>query len=126
MATFARRGVETAASSLFAGIEQIALDGTLTTFANQWFALPQQRYVLDRLAEQQHPRLNGLYVAATLLFGLLSLGYGRRNVRMRRTAEETLERARHAELRFETFMPKAPAAALIKDASGRIVYADSA
>ncbi len=45
MATFARRGVETAAGSLFAGIEQIALDGTLTTFANQWFALPQQRYV---------------------------------------------------------------------------------
>ena len=126
MATFARRGVETTAARLFAGIERIALDGTLTTFANQWFALPQQRYVRDRLAEQQHRQLNMLYLGAALSFSLLSLGYGRRNVRMRRTAEDALERARHAELRFETFMTNTPAAALIKDDSGRILYANNA
>jgi two-component system, sensor histidine kinase and response regulator len=126
MATFARPGVKATAVRLFAGIEQIALDGTLTTFANQWFALPQQRYVRDRLARRHHHQLNLLYVAGTLLFSLLSLGYGRRNVRMRRTAEEALGRARHAELRFETFMAHTPAAALIKDGSGRILYANNA
>jgi PAS domain S-box-containing protein len=126
MATCARRGVETAAGRLFAGIEQIALDGTLTTFANQWFALPQQRYVRDRLAEEQHRQLNTLYLVAALLFSLLSVGYGRRNVRTRRTAEEALERARHAELRFEAFMNNTPAASQIKDDSGRILYANNA
>ena len=126
MATCARRGVETTASRLFDGIEQIALDGTLTTFANQWFALPQQRYVRDRLAERQHRELHMLYAAAVLLFSLLSLGYGRRNVRIRRTAEEALERARDAELRFEAFMAHTPAVSLIKDDSGRIIYANNA
>ncbi len=126
MATFARPEMKAAADRLYAGIEQIALDGTLTRFANQWFALPQQRYVRDRLAEQQHRQLNMLYLIAALLFSLLSLGYGRRNVRMRRTAEEALERARRAELRFETFMTNTPAAAQIKDDSGRILYANNA
>ena len=80
MATFARPGVKAAAARLFASIEQIALDGTLTVFANQWFALPQQHYVRDRLAERHHRELHMLYAAAALLFSLLSLGYGRRNV----------------------------------------------
>jgi two-component system sensor histidine kinase/response regulator len=126
MATFARPVVKAAADRLYAGIEQIALDGTLTTFANQWFPLPQQRYVRDRLAERQHRQLYLLYAAAALLFSLLSLGYGRRNVRMRRTAEEALERALHAEVRFEAFMNNTPAAAQIKDDSGRILYANNA
>src|SRR5450759_1912252 len=45
---------------------------------------------------------------------------------MRRTAEEAWARARQAELRFEAFMAHTPAVALIKDDSGRIVYANNA
>jgi PAS domain S-box-containing protein len=45
---------------------------------------------------------------------------------MRRTAEEALERARHAEIRFEAFMNNTPVAAQIKDYSGRILYANNA
>ncbi|MCX6626377.1 MAG: response regulator [Candidatus Solibacter sp.] len=126
MATFARPEVKAAAGRLFAGIEQIALDGTLTTLANQWFALPQQRYVRDRLAERQQRQLNRLYALGAILFSLLSLWYGRRGFLMRRTAREAWARARQAELRFEAFMSNTPAAALIKDDTGRILYANKA
>jgi PAS domain S-box-containing protein len=126
MATFARPVAKAAADRLFEGIEQVALDGTLTTLANQWFALPQQRYVRDRLAERQQRQLNLLYAAVVALFGLLSLWYTRRNLRTRRTAEDAWARARHAELRFETFMAHTPAAAMIKDESGHILYANNA
>jgi len=126
MATFARPEVKAAAGRLFEGIEQIALDGTLTTLANQWFALPQQRYVRDRLAKRQQRHLHLLYAAGALLFSLLSLWYGLRSFRMRRAAWEAWARARQAELRFEAFMAHTPAVALIKDDSGRIIYANNA
>ena len=126
MATFARPQVKPAAGRLFAAIEQIALDGTLTTLANQWFALPQQRHVRDRLAERQRRHLRLLYAAAALLFSLLSLWYIRRGFGMRRTARKAWARARQAEVRFEAFMAHTPAVALIKDDSGRIIYANNA
>ncbi len=126
MATFARRDVKAAADRLFAGIEQISLDGTLTTLANQWFALPQQGYVRDRLAASHRRQLHMFFAAVALLFGLLSLWYGRRGFHMRRAAQVALARASQAELRFEAFMAHTPAPAFIKDDSGRIVYANKA
>ena len=126
MATFARPQVKAAAGRLFAAIEQITLDGTLTTLANQWFALPQQRYVRDRLAERQRRHLRLLYAAAALLFSLLSLWYIRRGFGMRHPARKAWARARQAEVRFEAFMAHTPAVALIKDDSGRIIYANNA
>jgi PAS domain S-box-containing protein len=126
MATFARPAVKATADRLFEGIQQIALDGTLTTLANQWFALPQQRFVRDRLAERQQRQLNLLCGAGAVLFVLLSLWYTNRNLRMRRTTETAWARARQAELRFEGFMAHTPAAAIIKDESGRILYANDA
>jgi PAS domain S-box-containing protein len=126
MATFVRPRMRAAADRLFEGIDQIAVDGTLTTLANQWFALPQQRYVRDRLAERHERQLHLLYAAGAVLFSLLGLWYGRRGFQMRRTAREAWVRARQAELRFEAFMANTPAAALIKDASGRIRYANQA
>ena len=126
MATFARPGVKAAAGRLFAGIERISLDGTLTTLANQWFPLPQQRYMRDRLAERHQQQLNLLYAAGAVLFVLLILWYSHRGFRARRTAREAWACARQAELRFEAFMAHTPEAALIKDDSGRIVYANNA
>ena len=126
MATFARPQVKAAADRLFEGIDQIALDGTLTALANQWFALPQQRYVRDRLTERQQRQLRLLYAAGAVLFSLLSLWYGRRGFQMRRTAREAWARAQQAELRFDAFMANTPAAAFIKDGSGRIRYANQA
>jgi PAS domain S-box-containing protein len=126
MATFARPGAKAAADRLFAGIEQISLDGTLTALANLWFALPQQRYVRDRLAEHHQRQIHLLYAAGALLFALLILWYGRRGFRMRRAARQAWARARQAELRFEAFMAYTPAMALIKDESGRVIYANNA
>ena len=126
MATLARPPVKAAADRLFEGIEQIALDGTLTTFANQWFALPQQRYVRDRLAERHVRDLHLLFGAGAVLFSLLGLWYGRRGFHMRRNARKAWARAHHAELRFEAFMANTPASAFIKDASGHILYANKA
>ncbi len=126
MTTFARKQVKPAAARLFAAIETLSADGTLTLLANRWFALPQQRFGRDRLAERFRLQLYGVCAAAGLLFGLLSLWYARRATRMRRMAEEASMRARDAERRFEEFMKHSPAACFIKDAQGRIVYVNQA
>ena len=126
MATFARPEVKAAAGRLFAGIEQISLDGTLTALANLWFAVPQQRYVRDRLAEHHQRQIRLLYAGGAALFALLSLWFGLRGFRMRRAARQAWARARQAELRFEAFMTHTPAVALIKDEAGRILYANNA
>jgi two-component system sensor histidine kinase/response regulator len=126
MATFARAAPPPAVRRLYAGIEQAALDGTMTAIANRWFALPQQRYVQQRLAGRQRYLLGLLFVACVLLLTAFTFWHYRRTLRIRRTAERAWMRAVEAERRFETFMAHTPAISFIKDADGRIIYVNHA
>jgi PAS domain S-box-containing protein len=126
MATFARPAARPAASRLYAAMEQVELDGTLTALANLWFPLPQQRYVQEKLAGRQRRVLGLLFGAGALLLAAFSFAHYRRMLRMRRTAEQAWSRATLAERRFEAFMAHTPAVSFIKDFSGRIVYVNNA
>ncbi len=126
MATFARKSAGPTAGRLFTAIEQVALDGTLTTLANRWFALPQQRYAQERLAQRQRMELGLVFAIAAMLLAAFSFWHYRRTLRMRRTAEQAWSRTLQAESRFETFMAHTPAVSFIKDSAGRIVYVNEA
>ncbi len=126
MATFARTAPSPAVRRLFVAIEQAALDGTMTAIANRWFALPQQRYVQQRLAGRQRYLLGLLFAACVLLLIAFTFWHYRRTLRIRHTAEHAWTRAVEAERRFETFMAHTPAISFIKEASGRIIYVNDA
>jgi PAS domain S-box-containing protein len=126
MATFARRAAQPAAAQLYAGIEKLALDGSMTSLANHWFALPQQRYVQERLAGRQRAGLGLLFGGGALLLAGFTCWHVRRTLRMRRIAAQAWTRAVEAERRFEIFMAHTPAISFIKDPSGRIVYVNAA
>ena len=126
MASFAREAVQPTASRLYAALEQVMLDGTLTALANRWFALPQQRYVQERLVRRQRLYLTLLFSAGALLLIGFTFWHYRRTLRMRRTAEQAWTRALQAERRFETFMAHTPAISYIKDSTGRILYVNDA
>jgi PAS domain S-box-containing protein len=122
MATFARAASPPAVRRLYTAIEQVALDGTMTAIANRWFALPQQRYVQQRLAGRQRYLLGLLLAACVLLPAAFSFWHYRRTLRIRHTAEQAWTRAVEAERRFEIFMAHTPAISFIKDAAGRMIY----
>ncbi len=126
LATFARAGARSTASRLYAGIEQLAMDGTMTAIANRWFALPQQRYVRERLAMRQEARLSILFAAGVLLLAGFTFWHWRRTLGIRRIARQAWKRAVEAERRFETFMAHTPAISYMKEPSGRIVYVNDA
>jgi len=126
MATFARAASPPAVRRLYTAIEQVALDGTMTAIANRWFALPQQRYVQQRLAERQRYLLGLLLAACVPLPAAFSFWHYRRTLRIRHTAEQAWTRAVEAERRFEIFMAHTPAISFIKDAAGRMIYVNHA
>ncbi|MEO8368113.1 MAG: response regulator [Candidatus Solibacter sp.] len=126
MATVSTRKVSDTADLLYAVIEQLALDGTLTEIGNRWFVIPQQRYVQTR-QEERHRRYLWLLLGVTAVgFGLLNAWYLRRSLRMRREAKAAWAHARQAERRFEAFMAHSPAVGFIKDADGRHCYVNPA
>jgi len=126
MATPSRPEVAPAADRLFAAIEELVVDGSVNEIGNRWFALPQQRYSRQLLAEGQRRTLSLLSAGAGLALILLSSWFYRRALGMRRGAEAAWARARQAEHRFETFMAHSPAVCAIKDSSGRFCYANQA
>uniref|UniRef100_Q027R6 Sensory/regulatory protein RpfC n=1 Tax=Solibacter usitatus (strain Ellin6076) TaxID=234267 RepID=Q027R6_SOLUE len=126
LATFARSPYPRAVRRLYAAIEQATLDGTMTAIANRWFAIPQQRYVQQRLAGRQRYLLGLLFAACVLLLTAFTWWHYRRTLRIRRTAENAWTRAVEAERRFETFMAHTPAISFIKDAAGRMIYVNHA
>jgi PAS domain S-box-containing protein len=126
MATPARPGGGPEVGRLFAAIERLAAEGTVNEIANHWFAMPQQRYSRELLAEQQRRKMTLLFGAAGLVVLLLSAWYYRRALNMRRAADEAWSRARQAEHRFETFMRHSPAVCAIKDSAGRYRYINQA
>ena len=126
MATAARPAAAAEADRLLAAIEDLALEGTVSEIGNRWFAMPQQRYSRELLADRHRRTMGLLYGAALLVVVLLSLWYYRRALVMKRAADEAWTRARQAEHRFETFMTHSPAVCAVKDSEGRICYANDA
>jgi PAS domain S-box-containing protein len=126
MATFARTGVQPAARRLYSAIEEASLDGTLTSLANRWFALPQQRYVQERLIEREKRDLALIFAAGVLLLATFVCLHYRHSLRMRRSAAQAWTRASQAEGRFQAFMAHTPAISYIKDSSGRLLYVNRA
>ncbi len=126
LATFARGAARSTAGRLYAGVEQLALDGTMTAIANRWFALPQQRYVREQLARRQEVRLGLLFAAGIFLLAGFTFWHWRRTLGIRRIARQAWTRAVEAEHRFETFMAHTPAISYMKEPSGRIVYVNDA
>jgi len=126
MATPARAGAGAEAAALFDAIEQLAAEGVINEVANRWFAMPQQRYSHELLAEQQRRNVTLLLSVAGFCVLMLSGWYYRRALNMRRAADAAWSRARQAEHRFETFMRHSPAVCAIKDANGRYEYVNQA
>jgi ABC-type amino acid transport substrate-binding protein len=126
MATVSTRARKEDADRVYAAIEELALDGTLTELTDRWLVMPQQSYIPGRLAQQQRLRLTGIFAASTLLLLVLSVWHSRRNSRMRRAAEEARIHAQQAEQRFEAFMKHSPAVKFMKDSAGRWRYVNRA
>ena len=92
MATFARPAVKQTADRLFAGIEQIALDGTLTALRQPVVRVcPSSATSGIVWQNASSASLNMLYGAGVALFSLLCLWNMRRSLRTRRTAQEALD-----------------------------------
>ncbi|HTS26477.1 MAG TPA: response regulator [Bryobacteraceae bacterium] len=126
MATVATRAVRATADRLYSGIDQLALDGTITRLANRWLAVPQQHYVEQSQARRQRLELGVLLVAGALIIVGLNVWHWRHTAVIRSEAQEGVRRAREAEHRFETFMAHSPAVAFIKDGQGRYCYINQA
>ena len=86
MATVSTRAAAKTADRLFAAIDQLALDGTMTNYSNQWFVMPQQRYVQTKLSERERDRLAVVFAAAGLILLALNVWHSRRAIRVRRAA----------------------------------------
>src|SRR5258705_7156807 len=116
MSTVSTRAAAKKADLLYAAIQDLLLDGTVTEIANRWFAIPQQRFVRQRLLERQNWYLVLLYSAGVVMI-LGGLRFARRAQHMRRAAEEARAQAGDAERRFEAFMTHSPAASMVKDST---------
>jgi PAS domain S-box-containing protein len=121
MASMARKDAASEAMRVYEGIQAMVADGEVTELANKWFFMPQQRYVRQRLVERERMHLALLYAAAIALL-LVSARFWWCARSLRRAAEEARAVAGQAEQRFEAFMTHTPAIALLKDASGRILF----
>jgi two-component system, sensor histidine kinase and response regulator len=126
MATASTRAVAETADRLYAAIEELPLDGTMTDYANRWFVLPQQRYVQERLAQRDRNRLIGVFTLAAVILLILNVWHSRRMIVMRHAAERARADAHQAETRFNEFMRHTPAVTFIKDSAGRWVYVNDA
>jgi two-component system sensor histidine kinase/response regulator len=126
MATVSTKAGAKTADRLFAGIQELALDGSMTKYANQWFAMPQQRYVQEKVAERDRNRLGMVFTLAGIVLLGLNVWHSRRAIGVRRAAEQAWARAQQAEERFQAFMGHTPALTFIKDASGRLTYVNDA
>ena len=126
MATVSTKAAAGMADRLFRVIDDLALDGTLTEYTNQWFVMPQQKYVQEKLAERDRNRLSIVFILATLILLGLNVWHSRRAIGVRRDAAEALVRAQQAEERFHAFMGHTPALTFIKDAKGRWTYVNDA
>ena len=126
MATASTRAVAEIADRLFAAIEELPLDGTLTTYANRWFVMPQQRYLQEKVMQRDRNRLIGVFTLAGVILLVLNVWHSRRMIIMRRAADRARADAHQAETRFNEFMRHTPAVTFIKDAAGHWVYVNDA
>lgn len=126
MATASTRAVADIADRLFAAIDELPLDGTMTAYANRWFVMPQQRYLQEKVARRDRNRLIGVFTLAGVILLILNVWHSRRMIAMRRAAERARADAHQAETRFNEFMRHTPAVTFIKDSAGRWVYVNDA
>ena len=117
-------GAARQAGRIFDAIQDMVADGTVTEIANQWFFMPQQRYVRQRLIERERWHLGMLYAAALALL-LVSVRFWLR-ARSCDGRRRKPGRWREAERLFEAFMAHSPAVSVLKDANGRILYVNRA
>jgi PAS domain S-box-containing protein len=125
MATISTRAAARTADRLYRAIQSMVADGAVNDIANRWVLLPQQRYLQQRLIERDRWYLGSLYALGFLLVGLSARFWWRARA-LRRDAGRAWRAVRDAERRFETFMAHSPAVAMLKDAHGRILYANGA
>src|SRR5712692_5035720 len=87
MATVSTQAAAKNADRVYEAIQDLLLDGTVTEIANRWFAIPQQRFVRQRLLERQNWYLVLLYAAGVIMI-LGGLRFARRAQHMRRASEK--------------------------------------
>jgi PAS domain S-box-containing protein len=126
MATGSTQAARRTAQRLYGAIEELALDGTMTDYTNQWFVMPQQRYVQTRLARRDWLRLISVFTLAGLILLALTVWHSRRALDIRRAAERAWARAHQAEERFLAFMGHTPVVTFIKDSTGKMIYVNDA
>jgi PAS domain S-box-containing protein len=125
MASLSRNAASRTADRVFEEIQNMVASGAVSEMANQWFFMPQQRYVRQRLVERQRWYLGMLYAAGVLLL-FLSVRFWRQARALRSQAEQGWKLADEARLRFEAFMAHSPAVSVVKDGEGRFLYVNRA
>jgi diguanylate cyclase (GGDEF)-like protein/PAS domain S-box-containing protein len=109
-------------------ISAMGEDGFLSERMDQWspFAAQGTRSILAEEAANSRSRIYSYCLVAILVFAAVLAWMAWRAVRLRRAAAAAEAGRREIQQRFTTFMDHSPAVAFMKDAAGRMLYANRA